>query len=68
MTYQCQNCSYKGVFFKGGVCPGCGSSNIKKLTPASTDTPPKVRKPYMLMLACALWLYLLVEIYRNVHG
>lgn len=68
MTYQCQMCSYKGVFFKGGVCPGCGSSNIKKLASAAKTPAPKVRKPYMLLLACALWLFLLVEIYRKWPG
>lgn len=68
MTYQCLTCSYKGVFFKGGVCPACGSANIKQLASSTKPSAPKVRKPYMLLFACALWLYLLVEIVRKWPG
>lgn len=67
MIYQCRACSYKGRLFRGGVCPGCGSADIARRTPA-TDAPAKVRKPYLLLLACALWLYLLMDIYRKING
>ncbi|HLS99393.1 MAG: hypothetical protein WDA10_11310 [Porticoccaceae bacterium] len=67
MTYQCQDCSYQGTVFKGGRCPGCGSVNIRTLAPRQAR-PPLARKPYRLLLACALWLYLLVAIYRQLTG
>lgn len=67
MAYQCQDCSFQGTYFKGGRCPGCGSADIRKLG-AAPPRQPMARKPYRLMLACALWLYLLVEIYRQLSG
>lgn len=67
MTYECRACSYKGRMFRGGVCPGCGSADIVRRTSAG-GAPVGARKPYLLLLACALWLYLLVDLYRKTSG
>lgn len=67
MTYQCEACSYKGSHFKSGVCPGCGSTSVRNVA-ASTRPAAKARKPYRLLLACALWLYLAIEILRKLIG
>lgn len=61
MKYQCQICSYTGTFFPEGACPGCGSRKVKPLK-AKTGDKPRARKPYMLALCVALWLYLVVLI------
>ena len=58
--YQCQDCTYKGKHFPGGVCPGCGSRRIRRLdTPKSDEAEPRTRRSYLAMLAWALWAYLL---------
>ncbi|MCK9505145.1 MAG: hypothetical protein M0Q95_13315 [Porticoccaceae bacterium] len=64
MSYQCLVCSYKGRHFPGGACPGCGSFNVRKLDNPEQPSKPVARKPYRLMLAVALWFYLLVEIWK----
>ena len=66
MTYKCQACSFEGAFFKGGLCPACGSHQIVRRG-KTTATPP-ARKPFRLALALVLWLYLILEIYRNLQS
>ena len=65
MAYQCLACTYKGERFPGGVCPGCGSAHIKNLS-AAPQKQPVARKPYRLGLAIALWIYLLIEIFKKL--
>ena len=67
MPYQCLDCSYKGDSFPDGVCPGCGSHYIRKLSRKKNDLPI-TGKPYRLILAVVLWIYLLFEIYKNIAG
>jgi hypothetical protein len=65
MAYRCRSCTHTGGVFPGGACPGCGSFNIVRVA----DPPPKpplARKPYRLILAVALWLYLVMEIARKI--
>jgi predicted ATP-dependent serine protease len=64
MAYRCLSCSHKGARFPAGACPGCGSFNIRKV--ADKKPEPVARKPYRLVLALVLWLYLVVEIYRQL--
>src|SRR5690554_6407770 len=66
MSYQCEDCSYSSTYFPQGTCPGCGSVRIRN---RKSERQPvlKARKPYRLMLACALWLYLVVEIVRKLN-
>ncbi|MGD9660780.1 MAG: hypothetical protein AB7U63_05860 [Porticoccaceae bacterium] len=66
MEYECLVCSYRGRHFPGGACPGCGSFKVRKLDGTGQQPKPVARKPYRLMLALALWLYLLVEIWKVV--
>jgi len=55
MSYQCQECGYKGRSFTGGVCPACGSYKVKSGRPIKQT---EARKPYRLALSIALWIYL----------
>jgi len=66
MIYKCKACSFEGAFFKQGMCPACGSHHILR----QDKTPPKppARKPFRLALALALWVYLILEIYRNLQS
>lgn len=65
MLHQCLDCTYKGQLFPGGACPACGSFRLRKV---AAEKPPKpmARVPFRLLLAVALWLYLIVEVYKRL--
>ena len=67
MSHRCEDCSYTGTYFTNGACPGCGSTRIRNLSGAARPALG-ARKPYRLLLACALWLYLVVEILRKLSS
>lgn len=65
MAYQCLDCTYTAERFPGGVCPGCGSLRIVNLA-SPGPTEPAARKSYRLALAIALWIYLIIEIWKKL--
>ncbi len=65
MSYQCQTCSYRGSRFPEGACPACGSRKVARTADKQTR-PRRTRKPFLLLFCIALWLYLIVDIYRKL--
>ena len=65
MAYQCLDCTYTGDRFPGGRCPGCGSARVVNLS-SRQERRPVARKSYRLALAFALWVYLIIEIWKKM--
>ena len=62
--YKCISCTYKAKVFPGGRCPGCGSPKIQRLDRPGPK-PAKASRPYRMVLASALWLYLFYVGFRQ---
>lgn len=64
MAYQCRGCSYRGERFPAGACPACGSADVRSIARAPLRQT-EARKPFRISFASALWLLLLVLLYRQ---
>lgn len=62
--YHCQACSFQGRQFPQGVCPACGSAQIRRIV-EDEETQPSPRR-WSLVVLVALWGYLGFALYDKL--